>query len=114
MASTAGSPAALEDNTEYLHSVGGNYTGSKAPPTSEVVCLHQSCLNRKASGAGPSTCICGLTGAEQAAPLPPMKVSGCGRDQHSNGQGCVQHALQGWSSHRVQHSPKHSIAVEGH
>lgn len=34
------SPAALEDNTEYLYSIGGNYTGSKAPPISEVVCWH--------------------------------------------------------------------------
>lgn len=104
MASMAGSPAVLEDNTEYLCSVGGNYTGSKVPPISEVVCWHcfpgqvrkPELLEQKSQwGWGPSSAFVRLTGAGQAAPLPPVEVSGQGWDWHSNGPGCVRICPEG-------------------
>lgn len=98
MASTAGSPAVLKDNTEYPYRVGGNYTRTKAPPTSEVVCLHHfpgqvrnpELLEQKSQrGWGPAPAFVGLTGAGQATPWPPVGGSGHGWDQHSNSQGYV-------------------------
>lgn len=77
MASTAVSSAVLEDNTEYLYSIGGNYSGSKAPPTSDAVKLAlltwadektRTCLNRKVSGAGASTCIRGADWCRAGGP----------------------------------------------